>query len=385
MVTNFANLKFVASIAKPIPATPQTPQMPIPSLNGVEKPTATAAQFFGRVKSQLANTKDVGQVVVDTVAKAIDKSYFEIVQAPFIPLAVPDKVIRHLDEWQTIARNGVLENQFSVVIGAAGTGKTFTMQEILREIEASIPTIAIEAKDGKTHLMPSLVITAFTGRAVQQSKRQMPAIYHDRCGTIHGEKVLAYVPEFYEAIAEDGSLKNKVRFIPSYNELRKMPIHLFIIDEAGMLSVELWNILRRAMLLDARVIMVGDINQLPPVFGKSVLGFAMQIWPTYELKTVHRQALDSPIISNAHNILQGKFPLTHKGAFDLVCVGKKGSLETQQMFLKAIKFLHQKGEFNPQTDTAIVPMNVKNLGQETLNSYLAPYFNPAKDPIHNAF
>ena len=53
--------------------------------------------------------------------------------------------------------------------------------------------------------------------------------------------------------------------------------------------------------------MVGDINQLPPVYGKSILGFAMQAWPTYELRTIHRNA--GLIIRNANRVLGGNIGL----------------------------------------------------------------------------
>jgi superfamily I DNA/RNA helicase len=74
----------------------------------------------------------------------------------------------------------------------------------------------------------------------------------------------------------------------------------------GVGENSLWKQQYVALQKGTQIIMLGDINQLPPVIGKSVLSYALQQLPVVELNTVHRCALDNPIIRQAHNCLSGK-------------------------------------------------------------------------------
>ena len=77
-------------------------------------------------------------------------------------------------------------------------------------------------------------------------------------------------------------------------------------EESSMIDLPLWNFLFEAMQRGTQCIFIGDINQLPPVFGPSILNYALTQLPIIELKTVYRQALESSVLRNAHNILEGK-------------------------------------------------------------------------------
>jgi exodeoxyribonuclease V alpha subunit len=145
-----------------------------------------------------------------------------------------------------------------------------------------------------------------------------------------------------------------------------------------MMPIDLWNQLVDALTDDVRIILIGDINQLPPVQGRSVLGFAMTKWPTFTLEKIHRQAADNPIIANAHRILRGEMPEKVPGVFDMVMMPNK-DIDCYNKCIQAIKLLHGKKQFDPIQDGFIVPMNDYQLGQRTFNEILVGYFNPVRE------
>lgn len=288
-----------------------------------------------------------------------------------------------LDESQIAALNGMLEQRYACLIGAAGTGKTTVMKRFVRMIESTVETINLKRARPKTleneqkedEFNVAICFCAFTGRAVQQMKRALPEEYHPMCNTIHA--TLGYMPEYVVDLKEDGTAKSKLVFRPTFTSSNKLPYKVYIIDEAGMLPVNLWNELWDAIPEGSRVYMIGDINQLPPVQGKSALGFAMVKWPTFELTKIHRQAEGNPIIANAHRILEGRLPEKVPGKFDIVSM-PGGSIETQTKTINAIKMLHQAKQFDEFADALIVPQNKGNLGQIEFNQKFVFYFNPEK-------
>ena len=298
------------------------------------------------------------------------------------------------DDSQLAAIHGVLNQQFSVIIGPAGSGKTTVLREIIEQLETTLRTIDIRIADAtkmrkfvKDGGMPeakpedyalSIAFCAFTGRAVQQMKRALPKKYHIQCNTIHS--TLGFHPEYFEIedASEPGGYKTTMRFVPHYTQANPLPFQVIVMDETGMTGIDLWNLFWDAIKSNTRIIFVGDINQLPPVHDRSVLGFAMNKWPTYELTVIHRQALDNPIIAAAHAILDGKMPTSIDKKFKMLQM-PMGSLDTFKIAIKAIKILHRDGDFNPVTDTVIVPQNKDTLGQSHFNDVLVQYFNAPKN------
>lgn len=373
---------------------PEKVQLPVISLKGLIQ--AQKEQFAERFEQKKENNKTVCDSELGTSehlsrnrSQDNDNSNNENEINEFIE---DDKFITNsnsthsqfeFDQSQEDARKGILQEQFSCLIGAAGTGKTKTLNDILEDIKSNLGMVNFKERqqDGtiKTVQKLSIVFCAFTGRAVEQMKNKLPKEYHNVCGTIHGDKVLTYVPELYDDIDEEGNVKTKMRFIPTYNAYNKLPYDVYVIDEAGMLSVELWNILREAMIPTAKVILVGDINQLPPVYGRSILGYAMLKWPVFELTKIHRQAADNPIIANAHRILQGIPPISVRGKFDMDDLKDAGSNKTQERVIAVLRYLQRKNEFDPMIDTCIVPQNVSALGKDNLNELILSFFNPTTE------
>lgn len=225
------------------------------------------------------------------------------------------------DESQIEAVSGLVQQQYGCMIGAAGTGKTTVTKKLVDMLQDGVNQIDLSGywkrgtpEDGDDyevpeHYIPSICMVSYTGRASQMIKKNFPRDWHSNVMTIH--RMLGFYPEFYmDNDAETGELVNKRRFVPSYDVDNQVPWDIIIIDEAGMLGLELWHQLWAATPSTTRIYMIGDINQLPPTHGKPILGFALASWPTWELTHVHRQqGENNSIVDNAHRILRGHRPI----------------------------------------------------------------------------
>jgi ATP-dependent exoDNAse (exonuclease V) alpha subunit len=170
------------------------------------------------------------------------------------------------------------------LIGAAGTGKTTTTQEIITRLQRAshVRPIAQATK----HLVkdaPGIVICGYTNRAVNNIRKKLPAHLQPHCMTIH--KLLEYAPVYFEVMDnESGQFKTTMRFEPSMNSYNPLPhISTLIFEESSMIGIDLYAEVIAALprASQTQIIFLGDINQLKPVFGPSILGFKMA-----ELQTV---------------------------------------------------------------------------------------------------
>lgn len=226
------------------------------------------------------------------------------------------------DDSQLEAVAGIIQQRYACMIGAAGTGKTTVTKKLVDMLRDGLGEVDMskywqrgapdehDDYEAPEKLIPSIVMVSFTGRASQMVKKNFPRDWHGNIMTIH--RALGFYPEFYPAYDEEsGTMKNKRQFVPSYTEENKMPWDIVIVDEAGMLGLDLWHQLYAACKDGCRIILIGDINQLPPTHGKSILGFALANWPTWELTHVHRQqGANNSIVDNAHRILKGLRPIS---------------------------------------------------------------------------
>ena len=284
-----------------------------------------------------------------------------------------------LDEFQAAAVRNLSREKYGCLVGSAGTGKTTTERELVEEFEKQTPVIDVNLarrvadRTANPDLKPAIAFMAFTGRAVQQMKRALPKKYHPMCSTIHAG--LGYAPEFEPREQPNGEWKDVMVFRPTFTANNKLPYKVVFMDESGMTPIPLWDELIAALPDDCRIILIGDINQLPPVQGRSVLGFAMLKWPTFTLEKIHRQAEDNPIIANAHRILRGELPRPDSKHFVMINVSD-GSIGTYNKAQQVVMHLHRNGKFDPLVDGMIVPQNIGTLGQEHFNEKLVHYFNP---------
>lgn len=265
-------------------------------------------------------------------------------------------------EFASLLANGMS----CVLIGAAGTGKTTCTQAGIAARLQSGSVLHIQDTSHKyiKSGAPGLLVTSYTRRAVQNIKRQMPLDIAANTITIH--KALEYSPVFYEVLDEEtGKMRNKRVFEPKRNLLNPLcsNIQTVIIDEASMLSVELFEELRQALPNNCQYVFIGDLNQLPPVFGHAILGYKLLELPVIELTEVYRQALESPIIRLAHRILSGKpimqFEMSafcESGKLQIIPYPKQ--LDSEHAMLETCKMFYagyDSGSYNPDTDIILCP------------------------------
>ncbi len=269
-----------------------------------------------------------------------------------------------------------------IIIGAAGTGKTTCTREVISELIQSNHAGLLQG-NGHKHLpqegTPGIVCVSFTRRAVANIRKAMPDDMKANCITIHA--LLEYQPVYYSIVDPGtGEEKNTMRFEPTRHALNPLPssIRVVIIDESSMVSVELYEQIKSAVSEDTQFIFLGDIQQLPPVFGSAILGFKMLELPTIELTEVYRQALESPIIKLAHRILSG-VPIPSTEFIEWKIPGKltihpwKKKLSSEDAVTILSSFLTaaiDSGSYDPMEDMILMPFN-KSCGTIEINRHIA--------------
>ncbi len=283
--------------------------------------------------------------------------------------------------------------QSCVLVGAAGTGKTTATQGFIKKLLDS-GNIPILKTDGHKHLIPGtpgIIIISYTRRAVNNIRKVQSAEMQHNCVTAH--KLLEYRPEYFEIYDEETKKwKNTMRFEPSRNAMNPLPdsITCIVVEEGSMLGTDLYQQIDvEALQHPIQWVFIGDIQQLPPVFGPAILGFKLNELPVIELTHVYRQALKSPIICLAHRILSGK-PIPASEYEDWKIPGqitirpwKKKTKEDDAMRTlglydadKNIKGVFptfiDNGAYNPEEDMILMPFN-KSVGTIELNKHIANY------------
>lgn len=281
------------------------------------------------------------------------------------------------------------------LIGAAGTGKTTTTKEVIRRaLAANYPKVSLGSRWLRVGL-PQIVMVSFTNRAVRNLAKAMADIPEliPHCITIH--KLLEYAPVWYsEWDEESGKEKNKMQFVPTRDATNPiLDVRLCIIDESSMVDTALFAKLKAA-LPNAKFVFLGDLNQLPPVFGDAILGFKLAELPVVELTKVYRQAMQSPIVAFQHNFtLKGYAP--SDSDIEKITAGANGlhfhrikknlidgkrepearEYANQQMceaFGKFFEAQYAAGKYVPGEDIILMPFN-KGLGTLEMNRHIAQF------------
>lgn len=273
--------------------------------------------------------------------------------------------------------------QSAVLIGAAGTGKTTCQKGVMKKLIASGRAGVLQA-DGHKYLQsetPGIVVVSFTRRAVSNIRRNVSEDMKSNCLTIHA--LLEYEPVYYDILDEaTGDMKKTMRFEPTRHAMRPLPssIKTCVIEEGSMVSIELYKELSDALPSNCQYIFLGDIQQLPPVFGSAILGYKMLELPVVELTEVYRQALESSIIRLAHRILSGvpipaeEYP-EWKVDKQLTIHPWKKKLAADTALLTIAKFLTiaiENGLYIPEDDMVLLPFN-KGCGTIELNKHIAQH------------
>lgn len=187
------------------------------------------------------------------------------------------------------------------LIGAAGTGKTTTVRQLCQSMIDS--GRLHKFYEGTKHLSAgdyAIAFVAYTNRAVENMRKQLPREFQHNALTIH--KLLEPMPVFTED-PETG--KTHMDFVFQRNAMNPIrELQIVVVEESSMVDIELHHKLRIACP-NAIFIYLGDLFQLKPVYGSAILGFKLLTLPVVELDKVWRQALDSHIIKLAHIVKDG--------------------------------------------------------------------------------
>lgn len=286
-----------------------------------------------------------------------------------------------LDTSQQTAVRNICSSQLSILTGAAGTGKTFTLKAVLQELLTKFDA-------------SSIFLCAFTGKAVLniiKSIKSDPALapFIPQCLTLH--KWLQFVPESIEIPdpSKPCGYRLSRRFVPTFNSANKrIDTKVLIIDEVSMVSNELMLQTLAALDLHSlhKLILVGDINQLQPVIGKTSLAYfgAHSGCSLNYLTTVHRQADGNDIVQAAHlfksaNLLALQQAIQAKQFKNVKFIKAENYLDLYRI----IELINEKYHlrFNEQEDCIITPTNIGATGQEVLNQRLNKYLNVTKQAV----
>jgi len=254
-----------------------------------------------------------------------------------------------LDELQRRAVMEAVQNGIFILTGGPGTGKTTTINTIIRFFES-------EGMD--------VLLAAPTGRAA----KRMSETTGMEARTIHRMLELTRDPE-----SGSGGLEF------ARNESNPLETDAIIIDEMSMVDISLMHALLKAIPVGTRVIFVGDVNQLPSVGAGNVLRDMIdsERFPVVRLTRIFRQSEESKIILNAHKINAGEeIPLDNNNK-DFFFLNRNDT----QVIVPSIVYLVQKkiAEYvkaSPYEVQVLTPMKAGELGAENLNIALQEALNP---------
>lgn len=255
-----------------------------------------------------------------------------------------------LDELQKKAVLQAVLNGVMIITGGPGTGKTTTINTILGLMEDEGLDILLAAPTGRA-----------AKRMSETSGREAQTIH--RLLEINGG-----------VSSEDNAGMHFER-----NEFQPLEADVIIVDEFSMVDIYLLNALLKAIVPGTRLIMVGDVNQLPSVGPGNVLKDMIKadFCHVVRLNRIFRQAAESEIVTNAHKINAGEqisldnknmdfFHLERKLTSDVINV-------TIQLIMKNLPSYVHADRYDIQV---LVPMRKGELGVENLNKVLQAYMNP---------
>lgn len=251
------------------------------------------------------------------------------------------------DELQRKAIFTAVKERITLLTGGPGTGKTTTLNGIIRVFESENISFALCAPTGRA----AKRISELTGREAK---------------TLH--RLLEYAPR-------DGE------YVFNKNRDNQLQYEAVIADESSMIDLSLFSHLLDALPLKSKLILVGDAAQLPPVGAGNVFRdlLGCGYLPTVRLDRIFRQAQQSLIVTNAHEILNGRMPVLNAKDRDFFFI-PTSSAEALHSLVKSLctARLPNAYGFDPVRDIQVLsPTRKGSSGTAALNETLREALNPA--------
>lgn len=256
-----------------------------------------------------------------------------------------------LDEMQLLFIKKSIENGVSILTGGPGTGKTTTINGIIQFFSAKNLKISLAAPTGRAAKRMSEA-TGYEAKTIHRLL-EVNGVVNDKDASSHGEFLR--------------------------NEENPLETDVVIVDEMSMVDISLFNSLLKAIPLNCRLIMVGDIDQLPSVGPGNVLHdiIASEKFSTVKLEKIFRQAMESDIVKNAHKVNNGeKIKLDNKSS-DFFFIEESDAMHiTARIWRLLSQKLPKYVDAKTSDIQVITPMKKGNLGTYKLNEDLQRALNP---------
>lgn len=252
---------------------------------------------------------------------------------------------------QKEAIRAALDKGLLILTGGPGTGKTTTLNAIIRILMEKGEAVALAAP---------------TGRAA----KRMSELTGVEAKTIH------------RLLQVDWDENDNPVF--QRNERNPLECDALVIDELSMVDAYVFESVLRALPIGCRLILVGDSDQLPSVGAGNVIGdlIASGVFPTVQLKEIFRQSMESLIVTNAHRIVSGEMPVLNVRDNDFFFMPVDDARAVSETILSlAVTRLPKRYGYSPVTDIQVLcPGRKGELGTIELNRRLREQINPqAKD------
>ena len=259
-----------------------------------------------------------------------------------------------LDEWQAEAVRQAATHGLFVLTGGPGTGKTTT-------IRAMISYFVGEGYD--------IFLAAPTGRAAKRMSET----------TGYEAKTIHRMLEVNGAMSEAEESAKQIGGMFERNEKNPLEADVIIIDEMSMVDITLLYALLKAVGDGTRLILVGDVNQLPSVGPGNVLRdiIASECFPVVTLQKIFRQASQSDIVVNAHKINDGEHITLDNKSKDFFLLKRYDADVIINVMLQLVKQKMPRYVDATSYDIQVLTPTRKGLlGVERLNTILQQYLNP---------
>ena len=299
-----------------------------------------------------------------------------------------------LNSQQLAAKELAFQGMSFVLTGAAGSGKTTCQRAIAQALlqdnklkTCSFKTYnALGRKEYKAG--PSIAFCAYTRRAARNLERAVHKLPELEEALKHNIMTIHMLLE-YEPVTYVDPLTNEevFRFEPQRTANNPLNITHLIVEESSMLGLDLWEKLYDALPEGVQIIFIGDINQLPPVFGPSIMNYALMQLPIVELYEVYRN--QGIVLENAHHILKGE-SIEEDNNF-VIARGKEPVQHGQEIMSRKIGNLMNSlsnlegddgyPEYDPEDCIILSPFNKQPLGTDNLNNWIAQFIGDKRKAV----